>query len=501
MALKPTITEYDSVYGGLRPNAGDMYTKLRTWILSLSSGSGGATNITYADLIIAMGAGTLDIGAWYLITDFRTREQIPATTDFNLGTVEPLLVLAISADNIGLTAYSDRFPLDEIIYSPNDVAFGADMGRILYRKDTRFNLSTWYDFRNCVFRRWDDGAGNFTVFFDNGNASQDFATFGTNNFNIEIAPSIVAIFGHALNNIIFGANCEEIFVDGSTNINFGINCENVKVGNRSTLITLGANCNNILIESTVSELTIGQNATNVKIGGFSTTVNVGLFSNAVTIGASCLDIEIAPGNTGIKLGDKCQNITSVNVCTDIEISENCTFIDLEDCVNINIANGCSNLTFISTHNFNILQGVTNRTINPLNIRCSGQHSQSKIDLYTDIDFTVESGAIGVLIQNVLPEGSFVKYCGLVGDGIVGNEGAMISIGIETDAPDGILPATSVLDAIWSGDIENTNAVELNPGIIPLPGTSGELDLIVTISGQDVTAGTLKIWTEILVKSI
>jgi hypothetical protein len=52
-------------------------------------------------------------------------------------------------------------------------------GRISERIDEN-NNRTDYDHREIKFIRYDDGAGNFTVINDNGNASGEFLTFVQN---------------------------------------------------------------------------------------------------------------------------------------------------------------------------------------------------------------------------------------------------------------------------------------------------------------------------------
>jgi len=80
--------------------------------ISSNSGVSGVTEVTYAQLMSLIGANQLSTGSKYLITDYQTVHTIPNTTDTNTGTVEPLLVTAISTNELAPEAYSALFPDD-----------------------------------------------------------------------------------------------------------------------------------------------------------------------------------------------------------------------------------------------------------------------------------------------------------------------------------------------------------------------------------------------------
>ena len=120
-------------------------------------GAAPLTNITYAELTAAITGSTLTPGAKYLITDYQTVHTIPNTEDTNTGEVEPLLVTAISVNELAPEAYSALFPDDVIYYSPtNDQTMvpGCTKGYIYRRVDTKQNNDIPFDFRQVKFRRW-----------------------------------------------------------------------------------------------------------------------------------------------------------------------------------------------------------------------------------------------------------------------------------------------------------------------------------------------------------
>jgi hypothetical protein len=138
--------------------------------------------VSFSQFETLISTSDLSPGNLYLITNFQTRHYIQYTDTngdgtsndevVNIGSVEPLLVLAISTNQYDENVISTSFPSDEIKWRHNlsdreyDYAnnpSGVGRGHIIYRKSERGN-SRDYDFRNVVFWRWNDGSGNYTVF-------------------------------------------------------------------------------------------------------------------------------------------------------------------------------------------------------------------------------------------------------------------------------------------------------------------------------------------------
>ncbi len=113
--------------------------------------------MTYAQLVAAISAGTLNKGESITISDYQTVHTIPNTEDTNTGEIEPLLVTAISNNELKPEAYSVAFPDDIIYYCPdNDQSMvpGCTKGYIYRRIDTKQNNDFPFDFRQVKFRRW-----------------------------------------------------------------------------------------------------------------------------------------------------------------------------------------------------------------------------------------------------------------------------------------------------------------------------------------------------------
>ncbi len=126
--------------------------------------------VTYSELVELIGLSGLTEGSYYLITDFQTIYDQPDFYPINsnysnhaktpltkTGDTEPLLVFAISSDNISVDAYQPKYPKDKIKYdwtwSSTEVNGEPAKGRITERID-EYNNRTDYDHRNVLFKRY-----------------------------------------------------------------------------------------------------------------------------------------------------------------------------------------------------------------------------------------------------------------------------------------------------------------------------------------------------------
>jgi len=187
-----TLTPQSGVYTVGVDSATGYFEKLNPdgSIINLEQDITGSTNtniVTYAGLVNHITGGTLDSGSFYLITDFQTcydqpdfdYDMNPITTgNYKQGPVEPILVLATSANTISEVAYQPAYPKDRILYdwtwNTTEVTSGVAFGRITERID-EFNNRTDYDHRNILFKRYrlytyrDGLTLNGTIAIDNTN--------------------------------------------------------------------------------------------------------------------------------------------------------------------------------------------------------------------------------------------------------------------------------------------------------------------------------------------
>jgi hypothetical protein len=148
--------------------------------------------LTYTELTNLISTNSLLQGSMYLLIDFQTiydqmdfdaGGSLKPTLVTKTGATEQIWVLALAPNQIASKAYSATYPNDQIqydwTYNTTFVNGSPAKGRISERIDEN-NNRTDYDHREIKFIRYDDGAGNFTVINDNGNASQEFLTFVQN---------------------------------------------------------------------------------------------------------------------------------------------------------------------------------------------------------------------------------------------------------------------------------------------------------------------------------
>ena len=144
------------------------------YVQSSNSGGGESVqNITYSALVSAINGSDLVPGKKYRITDYQTvhyildSDGVQYLDSIITGTLEPLIVTAISDNTTSPVAVSENFPEDIIHYDWNpanwigDLSFSAETtiitgfkGVIYFRHDTKYDNYMGYDFRNCKFRRW-----------------------------------------------------------------------------------------------------------------------------------------------------------------------------------------------------------------------------------------------------------------------------------------------------------------------------------------------------------
>jgi len=150
----PTFTEKDE-NGSSTPTGG-------------GGGSASFTEITYQALRTLQDGSGLTPGGYYLITDFKTCYDQPdydlngsptfSASNYKVSEENPILVFAISANELAANAYQPNYPKDEIKYdisfNATEVTGGTAYGRITYRKDENGNAFE-YDFREVLFKRYD----------------------------------------------------------------------------------------------------------------------------------------------------------------------------------------------------------------------------------------------------------------------------------------------------------------------------------------------------------
>jgi len=133
------------------------------------------TEVTYSELIELISTSSLEEGNLYKITNYQTVHIIPNTSTLNIDSktipVEPLIVMAITSNELAAEALSTLHPQDIVYYDVDSSRWGAlespfSKGFIFRRIDTTKNIDIAQDFRGVVVRRW---ACDFSAY--NGKAS------------------------------------------------------------------------------------------------------------------------------------------------------------------------------------------------------------------------------------------------------------------------------------------------------------------------------------------
>ena len=334
-----------------------------------ASGGGGVTDVTYADLVTLIGASGLTAGQQYRITDYATTHYIvdgdgnQYTTGDGIivGTTEPLIVTAVSANNLYVEAKSELFPADVIHYdwNPNNwlsnYHFAVDemtiitgwKGVIISRHDTILNIDAPADWRNCKTRRWETAAPAWvgTTNYDansivgHAGTSKIYCSLVNNNLNNEPAGVDDAYWVVLLdlsnftywnsspskwNDIPSGATysdfllfydfsgCYSIKIDGdyqllTDSVFFSYVINNLDAKSGFTNNTIGSGFTNNTIGSGFSGNMIDSNFTNNTIGSSSYSNTIGSDSSYNTIGSSFYNNKISSGFSYNKFGAGCDS--------------------------------------------------------------------------------------------------------------------------------------------------------------------------------------------------
>lgn len=257
-------------------------------------------SVTFAALKTIADNTALRPGQKYRITDFRTRHTIPFTAEINTGPIEVLVVTALTARTLAPVAYSESYPQDiieyELVNSLSDPAY--DRGRILYRRDTQKNISSYEDWRSVKYRRGlNQVTGRFTEISDFSKGYVDRLPF--NNSNDPVAVNMVHIgrtFGSELSNIVIGTGASS-------------ETQDVRIGQWCTRMTIGDNTSTIEIAHSNGTITIGDNSTHIRIGVCSDFAMIGNWCSSINIGDSSSWITVTDNTSNSNVGDNVGGLT------------------------------------------------------------------------------------------------------------------------------------------------------------------------------------------------
>lgn len=349
-------------------NSNGIFYKIgkQSFLSGISSG-GGTTTLQY--FVRKTQADTLKInhslvgGASYMLTDFATIYDQPdfesdgtpkATVVTKTAPIEHLVFIATSDSTFSNVVNSVEFPNDKIEFDWNytitEVMNAPAKGRISYRLDDNLN-SADYDFRKVLLKRYESstGSGIFNQWKDNGEASQEFLTFG-NNYEvsaliklnkIEGISGVGNLFGYPFlicNIVIDGVTSalENNLYKASRNCHFGDGLNNADLFSANNCI-VGTDVRNFKNKGNIQNVITGNNINSL---GFFTAV-VGF-----TIGDNCTNIQFMHSINNVVIGSDNNNWTCQNEIVNLTADN-----DLSNINNLNIGNyidGSGWTNFITT---------------------------------------------------------------------------------------------------------------------------------------------------------
>lgn len=113
--------------------------------------------VTYAELTKLIAESKLSTGGIYLLTDYKTKYEIPNTEFTREAGVEELYLTATSTNTLSSIAYSKQYPEDIIYYDitlDRTTSNKPRTGFITRRIDTKNNNATPFDFRGALWARF-----------------------------------------------------------------------------------------------------------------------------------------------------------------------------------------------------------------------------------------------------------------------------------------------------------------------------------------------------------
>jgi hypothetical protein len=166
--------------------------------LASEGGGLGALPLSFTELTDLISTSSFVIGKYYLITDYQTiydqpdydNAGLPKTVVSTLtGITEPLIVTAVSNNEISSQVYSSLFPNDileyDITFTSTEIMNAPAKGRITSRTDDNKNITN-YDNRAVSFKRYEtiSGSGIYDSYKDTGfNSNANIKTFQPNSWN------------------------------------------------------------------------------------------------------------------------------------------------------------------------------------------------------------------------------------------------------------------------------------------------------------------------------
>lgn len=364
-------------------------------------------DITYADLVTAIGASGLVEGQLYKITDFATVHwMVDATTGegimysyildgvgekmIHTGENEPLVVLATSVNTLAPEAYSTLHPTDVIKYDWNPLNYSTIKqfydsntstspagfkGIITRREDVAKAIKTNYDFREITYRLysieqpvWTAQAYSQGAIVQVGNVlyGANATTESTDEpgdsakwtFLIDITENAFLSYSatlHIINPFPIIIQDTDDFTDRTmfdddtcSNIVFE-ECNfipYVTYGSSCFAMTYGSGCGAMNYGSNCTGMTYGNYCTGMTYGNGCNNMTYGNFCAIMTYGSRCNTMTYGSICYFMTYGSRCSRMTYGSGCNSMTYGSDCSAMTYgSGCVDMTYGNGCGNMTY------------------------------------------------------------------------------------------------------------------------------------------------------------
>ena len=332
-------------------------------------------DITYADLVTAIGASGLVEGQLYKITDFATVHwMVDATFGggrlvssyildgvgekiIHTGENEPLVVLATSVNTLAPEAYSTLHPTDALKYDWNPLNYStikqfydSDLstspagfkGIITRREDVTKAIKTNYDFREITYRLYSIEQPAWTA---QAYSEGDIVQVGSMLYGANATTESTDEPGDSAKWTFIIDITENAFLSYSATSHyvhpFPITIQDTDDYTDRTMF-VDDTCSNIVFEECnfIPHVTYGSNCGGMTYGSICGIMTYGSYCGNMTYGSSCI---------GMTYGSECGGMTYGSGCYSMTYGSNCyTMTYGSECYSMTYGSSCGNMTYGSS---------------------------------------------------------------------------------------------------------------------------------------------------------
>jgi hypothetical protein len=349
-------------------------------------------DITYTDLVTAIGASGLVEGQLYKITDFATVHWMVDVTDgapayildgegdkiIHTGANEPIVVLATSENTLAVDAYSLAYPDDAIKYNWDHTDFtllhfndegeapAGFKGVITRREDTLSAIKTNYDFREITYRLWSieqpvwaeqaysegDIVQVGTVLYGANATTESTDAPGDSakwTFLIDITDNVFVSYSATSHNIYpFSITIQDTDDFTDRTMFDDDTCSNIvfEECNYIPYMTYGSNCGSMTYGSSCGYMTYGSECYYMTYGSECGKMTYGSNCGAMTYGSNCGAMTYGGGCYNMTYGSNCGAMTYGGGCYNMTYGSNCGAMTYgSDCRKMTYGIDCSSMTY------------------------------------------------------------------------------------------------------------------------------------------------------------